>query len=68
MGTLTYTYEKGVICMCENGEKFKGDEGMEKISKKDEINKADMRNKNTDEILNKGIKRYDKALKRLSKN
>ncbi|MEI3611901.1 hypothetical protein [Pseudogracilibacillus sp. SO30301A] len=54
--------------MCENGEKFKGDEGMEKISKKDEINKADMRNKNTDEILNKGIKRYDKALKRLSKN
>lgn len=44
----------------------KGDEDMAKVIKRVETNKTEMRSIN--EILNKGIKRYDKALKKLSKN
>lgn len=44
----------------------KGDEDMEKDIKNVVENKVDIRKVN--EILNKGIKRYDKALRKLSKN
>ncbi len=44
----------------------KGDEDMAKDIKNVVRNKVDIRKVN--EILNKGIKRYDKALRKLSKN
>lgn len=44
----------------------KGDEDMAKDIKNVVRNKVDIRKVN--EILNKGTKRYDKALRKLSKN
>lgn len=55
--------------MCDangNGKDNKGEKDMTQAIKRIEMNKAEMRS--IDKILNKGIKRYDKALKKLSKN
>jgi len=56
------------VCMCsgKRGMNDKGDEEMGKGNKEVEAKKAEMRH--LDEILNKGIERYDATLKKLSKN
>lgn len=50
----------------KNEKEPSGDDKMSKIIKKDETDQKEIRN--IEEILNKGIKRYDKALEKLSKN
>jgi len=53
--------------MCDNGKSKKGHDSMAKNMEKDELNKKG-ENRNLDKILAKGIDRYDKTLKKLSKN
>lgn len=53
--------------MCDNGKSKKGHDIMAKNMEKAELNKKN-ENQNIDKILAKGIDRYDKTLKKLSKN
>lgn len=50
-----------------NDNKQKRDENMSKIINNGDKNKNETRS-NIENILNKGIERYDKALEKLSKN
>jgi len=55
--------------MCDtdkNDKKAQGDENMGKTIKNNQ--KKNVEARNISEILGKGIKRYDKALEKLSKN
>lgn len=53
--------------MWDNGKRSKGNDRMAKNKEKAELNKKD-ENQDLDKILAKGIDRYDKTLKKLSKN
>lgn len=53
--------------MCDNGKSKKGHDSMAKNMEKVESDKKG-KNQELDKILAKGIERYDKALKKLSKN
>lgn len=53
--------------MCDNGKSKKGHDIMAKNMEKSEWNKKD-KNRDLDKILAKGINRYGKTLKKLSKN
>lgn len=53
--------------MCDNGKRNNRNDSMAKNMEKAELNKKD-ENQDLDKILTKGIDRYDKILKKLSKN
>lgn len=54
--------------MCKNDKREKENDSMAKNMEKANLNKNNENEQSLDRILAKGIERYDKTLKKLSKN